>query len=624
MSETAATVKGAEKPRKELERAVIRFAGDSGDGMQLTGEQFTTESAWAGNDIATLPNFPAEIRAPAGTLFGVSSFQLQFGSQRVYTPGDRLDCLVAMNPAALKVHLTDLKPGGLLIVNTAAFEKRNLDKAGYAANPLDDAALGERYRLHKIDMSSLTHEALKDLALNTKEKDRCKNFFALGLVSWIYTRPLEPTLEWITKRFTKNTVLADANVRVLKAGHAFGETAEFFAEHYTVEAAEMSPGLYRAMTGNRALAWGLCAAAERSTLPIVYGAYPITPASSILEELAMHKRFRVRTIQAEDEIAAITAAIGASFGGAVGVTGSSGPGIALKGEGIGLAVTAELPLVIFDIQRGGPSTGLPTKTEQADLMQAMYGRNSESPIVVLAPATPGDCFYVAYEAVRIAVKYMVPVMVLSDGFLANGSEPWLIPDVTTLPPIDVEFRTEKEGFFPYLRDPATLSRPWVRPGTPGLEHRIGGIEKQDVTGNISYDPENHDHMVHMRAEKVRRVAQEIPPTSINGPATGDLLVVGWGGTYGAITAAVERAQTDGKSVASIHLRYLNPLPPDLGHIMREYRKVLVPEINLGQLVRVLRAEYLVDAVGFNRVRGLPLQSDEIYEAINQLVGSASQ
>jgi 2-oxoglutarate ferredoxin oxidoreductase subunit alpha len=621
MSETMAPVKGAVKPRRELERAVVRFAGDSGDGMQLTGEQFTTESAWAGNDIATLPNFPAEIRAPAGTLFGVSSFQLQFGSQRVYTPGDRLDCLVAMNPAALKVHLRDLKPGGLLIVNTSAFDKRNLDKAGYPANPLDDAALAERYRLHRVDMTALTHEAIKDLALNTKEKDRTKNFFALGLVSWIYTRPLEPTLDWIGKKFAKNAAFLAANTRVLKAGHAFGETAEIFAEHYTVEAADMPAGLYRAMTGNRALAWGLLAAAQRSALPVVYGAYPITPASSVLEELAMHKRFRIRTIQAEDEIAAVTAAIGASFGGAIGVTGSSGPGIALKGEGIGLAVTAELPLVVFNIQRAGPSTGMPTKTEQADLMQALYGRNSESPVVVLAPATPGDCFYIAYEAVRIAAKYMVPVIVLSDGFLANGSEPWLIPDVSTLPPIEVHFRTEKEGFFPYLRDAATLARPWVKPGTPGLEHRIGGIEKQDVTGNISYDPENHDHMVRTRAEKVRRVAQEIPPTSINGSATGDLLVVGWGGTYGSITAAVERAQSEGLSVASIHLRYLNPLPPDLGHILREYRKVLVPEINSGQLVRVLRAEYLVDAVGFNRVRGLPLPSDEIYEAIKQLLGS---
>jgi 2-oxoglutarate/2-oxoacid ferredoxin oxidoreductase subunit alpha len=606
MSETAAPATAARKPRKELDRVVVRFAGDSGDGMQLTGEQFTTESAWAGNDIATLPNFPAEIRAPAGTLFGVSSFQLQFGSQRVYTPGDRLDCLVVMNPAALKVHLRDLKPGGLLVVNTAAFDKRNLDKAGYPGNPLDDAALAERYRLHKIDMTALTHEAIKDLPLNAKEKDRTKNFFALGLVSWIYTRPLEPTLEWIQKKFSRNKDVAEANTRVLKAGHAFGETAEIFSEHYEVEPAEMTPGLYRAMTGNRALAWGILAAAQRSRVPVVYGAYPITPASDILHELSLHKRFRIRTIQAEDEIAAVTAAIGASFGGAIGVTASSGPGIALKGEGIGLAVTAELPLVIFDIQRGGPSTGLPTKTEQADLMQALYGRNSEAPVVVLAPATPGDCFYVAYEAVRIAIKYMVPVMVLSDGFLANGSEPWLIPDVNTLPPIDVHYRTEPEGFAPYLRDPATLGRPWV-----------------DVTGNISYDPDNHDHMVRTRAEKVRRVAQEIPPTSINGPATGDLLVVGWGGTYGAITAAVERAQLAGKAVAAVHLRHLNPLPPDLGHILREYRKVLVPEINSGQLVRVLRAEYLVDAVGFNRVRGLPLASEEIHEAITQLIGSST-
>jgi 2-oxoglutarate ferredoxin oxidoreductase subunit alpha len=620
MSETVAPAKTTAKRRRELERAVVRFAGDSGDGMQLTGEQFTTESAWAGNDVATLPNFPAEIRAPAGTLFGVSSFQLQFGSQRVYTPGDRLDCLVAMNPAALKVHLSDLKPGGLLIVNTAAFDKRNLDKAGYAQNPLDDPTLAERYRLHKVDMTALTLEAIRDLPLNQKEKERTKNFFALGLVSWIYTRPLDPTIEWIRKRFAKRPDIAEANLRVLKAGHAFGETAEIFSEHYTVEAAEMAPGLYRAMTGNRALAWGLLAAAERSGLPIVYGAYPITPASSILEELALHKRFRVRTIQAEDEIAAVTAAIGASLGGAVGVTGSSGPGIALKGEAIGLAVMAELPLVVFDIQRAGPSTGMPTKTEQGDLLQALYGRNSEAPVVVLAPATPGDCFYIAYEAVRIAVKYMVPVIVLSDGFLANSSEPWLIPDLGTLPPIEVKFRTDPEGFFPYLRDPATLARPWVRPGTPGLEHRIGGLEKQDVTGNISYDPDNHDHMVRIRAEKVRRVAQEIPPTTIHGPATGDVLVVGWGGTYGAITAAVERAQATGLSVASVHLRYLNPLPPDLGQILREYRKVLVPEINSGQLVRVLRSEYLVDAVGFNRVRGLPLASEEILDAITQLTG----
>jgi 2-oxoglutarate/2-oxoacid ferredoxin oxidoreductase subunit alpha len=619
MSETITPAQVASKPRRSLTRAVIRFAGDSGDGMQVTGEQFTTEAAWAGNDISTLPNFPAEIRAPAGTLFGVSSFQLQFGSQRVYTPGDLLDALVAMNPAALKVHLPDLKPGGILIVNTAAFDQRNLDKAGYASNPLADAGLAEKYRVYQVDISGMTMKVLEGLPLNAKEKERCKNFFALGLVSWIYTRPLDPTLDAIKKRYAKNQTYVEANISVLKAGHAFGETAEMFAEHYGVEPAEMAPGVYRSMTGNRALAWGLLAAAERTDIPIVFGAYPITPASSILEELALHKRFRVRTFQAEDEIAAVTSAIGASFGGAIGVTASSGPGIALKGEAIGLAVTAELPLVIFDIQRGGPSTGLPTKTEQADLMQALYGRNSESPVVVIAPATPGDCFYIAYEAVRIAVKYMVPVMVLSDGYLANGSEPWLIPDVKALPDIPVNFRTDPEGFFPYLRDPATLSRPWVRPGTPGLEHRIGGIEKQDVTGNISYEPDNHEHMVRTRAEKVRRVAQEIPPTSINGPATGDVLVVGWGGTYGAITAAVEEAQMEGKGVASVHLRHLNPLPPDLGQILRQYRRVLVPEINSGQLVRILRAEYLVDAVGYNRVTGMPLASQDILEAINQIL-----
>jgi 2-oxoglutarate ferredoxin oxidoreductase subunit alpha len=619
MSNTAASAPTVAKPRRQLDRAVVRFAGDSGDGMQVTGEQFTAESTWAGNDVATLPNFPAEIRAPAGTLFGVSSFQLQFGSRRVYTPGDRLDCLVAMNPAALKVHLPDLKEGGLLILNTNAFEKKNLDRAGYTHNPLDDPQLAERYRVHKVEITRLTHEALEGLPLNTREKDRCKNFFALGLVSWIYTRPIEPTLAWIRKRFTRSPEIAEANIRALKAGYHFGETAEIFTEHYGVEPAEMPPGLYRSMTGNRALAWGLLAAAQRASLPLVYGAYPITPASDILHELAQHKRFRVRTIQAEDEIAAVCAAIGAAFGGAIGCCATSGPGLALKSEGIALAVMAELPLVVFDIQRGGPSTGLPTKTEQADLLQALYGRNSECPVVVLAPATPGDCFYVAYEAVRIAVKYMVPVIVLSDGFLANGAEPWLIPDPATLPEIPVRFRTERDGFFPYVRDEATLARPWVRPGTPGLEHRIGGLEKQHITGDVSYDPDNHDLMVRLRAEKVRRVAQEIPPTTIHGPATGDLLVVGWGGTCGAIMAAVEDAQADGLSVASVHLRYLNPLPPDLGQILRQYRRVLVPEINLGQLVRVLRAEYLVDAVGFHRVRGVPLATQDIREAISQAI-----
>ncbi|MGH7262433.1 MAG: 2-oxoacid:acceptor oxidoreductase subunit alpha [Candidatus Rokuibacteriota bacterium] len=619
MGDVVPSAPAVEKPRRQLDRAVVRFAGDSGDGMQVTGEQFATEAAWAGADLVTLPNFPAEIRAPAGTLFGVSSYQLQFGSRRVYTPGDRLDCLVAMNPAALRVHLGDLKEGGLLIVNTAAFEQKNLDRAGYTSNPLDDRALEDRYRVHKMDATRLTMDALEGLPLNVKEKERCKNFFALGLVSWIYTRPIEPTLSWITRRFAKNAAIAEANTRALKAGYHFGETAEIFTECYGIEPAEMPPGLYRSMTGNRALAWGILAAAQRTKLPVVYGAYPITPASDILHELSLHKRFGVRTIQAEDEIAAVGAVIGAAFGGAIGICASSGPGIALKAEGINLAVMAELPIIVFNVQRAGPSTGLPTKTEQADLLMTLYGRNSESPVVVLAPMTPGDCFFIAYEAIRIAVKYMVPVIVLSDGYLASGAEPWLIPDPKALPEIPVAFRTDPQGFFPYVRDEGTLARPWVRPGTPGLEHRIGGLEKQDVTGTVSYDADNHDLMVRLRAEKVRRVAQEIPPTTINGPAAGDLLVVGWGSTYGTITAALEEVQQEGKAIASIHLRHLNPLPPDLGQILRQYARVLVPEINSGQLVRLLRAEYLVDAVGFNRVRGLPLLTQEVREAIEQLL-----
>jgi 2-oxoglutarate ferredoxin oxidoreductase subunit alpha len=619
MGDVVPSAPAVEKPRRQLDRAVVRFAGDSGDGMQVTGEQFATEAAWAGADLVTLPNFPAEIRAPAGTLFGVSSYQLQFGSRRVYTPGDRLDCLVAMNPAALRVHLGDLKEGGLLIVNTASFEQKNLDRAGYTSNPLDGRALEDRYRVHKMDATRLTMDALEGLPLNVKEKERCKNFFALGLVSWIYTRPIEPTLSWITRRFAKNAAIAEANTRALKAGYHFGETAEIFTECYGIEPAEMPPGLYRSMTGNRAIAWGILAAAQRTKLPVVYGAYPITPASDILHELSLHKRFGVRTIQAEDEIAAVGAVIGAAFGGAIGICASSGPGMALKAEGINLAVMAELPIIVFNVQRAGPSTGLPTKTEQADLLMTLYGRNSESPVVVLAPRTPGDCFFIAYEAIRIAVKYMVPVIVLSDGYLASGAEPWLIPDPKALPEIPVAFRTDPQGFFPYVRDEGTLARPWVRPGTPGLEHRIGGLEKQDVTGTVSYDADNHDLMVRLRAEKVRRVAQEIPPTTINGPAAGDLLVVGWGSTYGTITAALEEIQQEGKAVASIHLRHLNPLPPDLGQILRQYARVLVPEINSGQLVRVLRAEYLVDAVGFNRVRGLPLLTQEVREAIEQLL-----
>ncbi len=619
MSDAIASPATAAKPRRQLDRAVVRFAGDSGDGMQVTGEQFATEAAWAGADLVTLPNFPAEIRAPAGTLFGVSSYQLQFGSRRVYTPGDHLDCLVAMNPAALKVHQRDLKDGGLLIVNTASFEKKNLDRAGYTSNPLDDPSLDDHYRLHKVDVTRLTMDALEGLPLNVRDKERCKNFFSLGLVSWVYTRPIEPTVAWISKRFAKNPAFVEANTRALKAGYHYGETAEIFTECYGIEPAQMPPGLYRSITGNRALAWGILAAAERAKVPVVYGAYPITPASDILHEISLYKRFGVRTIQAEDEIAAVGMIIGAAFGGAIGVCASSGPGIALKAEGVNLAVMAELPIVIFNVQRAGPSTGLPTKTEQADLLMALHGRNSESPVVVLAPMTPGDCFFVAYEAIRIAVKYMVPVIVLSDGYLASSAEPWLIPDPKTLPDIPVSFRTNPEGFAPYVRDEATLARPWVRPGTAGLEHRIGGLEKENITGNVSYDADNHDLMVRLRAEKVRRVAQEIPPTTVNGPAAGDLLVVGWGSTYGTIAAAVEEVQQGGKAVASVHLRHLNPLPPDLGQILTQYGRILVPEINSGQLVRILRAEYLVDAVGFNRVRGLPLSTEELREAIEQLL-----
>ncbi len=618
---TTTTTPTTTKPRQDIASAVIRFAGDSGDGMQLTGTQFAAEAAWAGNDLATLPNFPAEIRAPAGTTFGVSSFQIQFGSREVYTPGDAPDALIAMNPAALKVHLGDLKRSGLLIVNTSEFVDKNFAKCGYKSNPLDDATLGERYRLHKIDITRLTREALKDLGLNVKDMDRSRNFFALGLVSWLYSRPLEPTIEWARQKFGKTPKILEANLRALKAGLHYGETTESsFVEVYDLAPAKMPPGVYRQAMGNQALAWGLIAAAQRAGRPLVYGAYPITPASDVLHELVYHKRFRVRTFQAEDEIAAIGAAIGAAYGGAIGVTGSSGPGIALKGEAIGLAVMCELPLVILDIQRGGPSTGLPTKTEQADLLQAVFGRNSECPAIVIAPKTPGDCFFMGYEAVRLAVKYMHPVLVLSDGYLANGAEPWKIPDLATLPPIPLEFRTDPTGFLPYERDPVSLARPWAIPGTPGLEHRIGGLEKQHRSGTVNYEPDNHELMIRLREEKVRRVAAEIPPTEIFGPAEGDLLVVGWGSTYGSITAAVEQAHDEGRrSVSSIHLRYLNPLPPDLGDILKRFKRVLVPEINRGQLLRIIRAEFLIDAIGLNRVRGLPLAKAEIREAFEHVL-----
>jgi 2-oxoglutarate ferredoxin oxidoreductase subunit alpha len=606
------------KRRELLDKVVIRFAGDSGDGMQLTGMQFTTESALAGNDIGTLPDFPAEIRAPAGTLAGVSGFQVNFSSLEVYTPGDNPDVLVVMNPAALKVNIGDLKPGGILLADQDGFDAANLKKAGYAGNPLEDGSLSQ-YQVFVVDMTGMTLKALEDLKLSNKVASRCKNFFALGLCSWLYSRPIDPTLKWIQDKFKRTPELVEANSRVLKAGYHFGETAELFAVQYEVKPARISPGIYRNVTGNTALSLGLVAAARKAELPLFLGSYPITPASDILHELAQHKNFGVFTFQAEDEIAGVCSALGAAFGGGIGVTTSSGPGIALKQEAINLAVMVELPLVICNVQRGGPSTGLPTKTEQADLYQAIFGRNSDSPLPVLAAATPGECFTMAYEAVRIAIKYMTPVILLTDGYLANGAEPWPIPRFEDLPPIPASFRTAPEGFFPYLRDGKTLARPWVRPGTPGLEHRIGGIEKEDVTGNISYAPANHELMTRARARKVATVAQDIPPTAIRGDEAGDLLVVGWGSTHGSIAAAVDQVRERGKKVSHVHLRYLNPLPPDLGGILRRFKTVLVPEMNMGQLLTILRATYLVDAVGLNKIQGQPFKVSEIAGKILRLL-----
>jgi 2-oxoglutarate ferredoxin oxidoreductase subunit alpha len=615
--QTEAVATGSAKPRERHESVVIRFAGDSGDGMQLTGMQFTTESALAGNDLGTLPDFPAEIRAPAGTLAGVSGFQLNFSSREVYTPGDNPDVLVVMNPAALKVNIGDLKPGGLLLADRDGFDAANLKKAGYAENPLEDGSL-EKFQVYVVDMTGITLKVVEDLKLSNKVASRCKNFFALGLCSWLYSRPTESTLRWIQDKFKRTPELVEANSRVLKAGLHYGETTEMFAVQYEVSPARITPGTYRNLTGNTALALGLVAAASKAGLPLFLGSYPITPASDILHELAQYKQFGVTTFQAEDEIAGVCSALGASFGGVIGVTTSSGPGIALKQEAINLAVMVELPLVICDVQRGGPSTGLPTKTEQADLFQAIFGRNSDSPLPVLAAATPGDCFAMAYEAVRIAIKYMTPVILLSDGYLANGAEPWLIPRYEELSPIPVHFRTDPEGFSPYLRDAENLARPWVRLGTAGLEHRIGGIEK-DVTGNISYAPANHERMTRLRAQKVATVAQEIPRSTIRGEASGDLLLVGWGSTYGSITAAVDELVARGKRVGHVHLRYLNPLPPDLGEIMRRFRQVLVPEMNMGQLRTILRATYLVDAMGLNKVQGQPFKVSEIVHKAEQLL-----
>jgi 2-oxoglutarate ferredoxin oxidoreductase subunit alpha len=609
------------KPVEQLEQVIIRFAGDSGDGMQLTGGRFTSETALFGNDLSTLPDFPAEIRAPAGSLPGVSGFQIHYADHDILTPGDAPHVLVAMNPAALRTNLKDLPPGGTLIVNSDAFNERNLQKAGYSSNPLEDATLDD-YHVHEVPLTTLTIEALKDVDVTKREAERSKNMFALGLMSWLYTRPTEGTLTFISKKFANKPEIAEANTRAFRAGYAFGETSEGFATQYEVAPAQLPPGTYRNVTGNQALGLGLIAASTQSKLPLFLSAYPITPASDILHDLARHKNFGIRTFQAEDEIAAVGAALGASFGGALGVCTSSGPGIILKMETIGLAVALELPLLILDIQRAGPSTGMPTKPEQADLLAVMFGRNAESPVPVVAASTPGGCFDAAIEAARIALKYRTPVFLLSDAYLANGSEPWLLPDVAALPDISIEFAEQPGvdgGFMPYQRDPETLARQWAIPGTPGLEHRIGGLEKEDVTGNVSYDPENHDHMVRLRAQKVSGIAADIPELEVDDPDGSTLLVLGWGGTYGPIQSAARRLRKDGKKVAHAHLTHLNPFPRNLGAVLGRYDKVLVPEMNLGQLLKLVRAEFLVDAVGYNRVRGLPFRSDELAEAIEAML-----
>ena len=605
---------------EQLRSVTIRFAGDSGDGMQLTGSRFTDTAALIGNDVATFPDFPAEIRAPAGSLPGVSGFQVQFSSADIHTPGDRPDVLVAMNPAALRTNLAELPLGGALFANSDAFSKSNLKLAGYATNPLEDGSLKD-YKLYAIPMTTLTVKAVEDLALGRKVADRCKNFFALGVMFWLYERPLEPTLEWIADKFGKNPEIAESNVRALKAGYNYADTLELLPVTYKVAKAKLAPGTYRSISGNAALALGLIAAAQRAGKTLFYGSYPITPASDILHELSRHKGFDVRTFQAEDEIAAMGAAVGAAFAGAIAVTGTSGPGVALKSEAMGLAVMTELPVVIVNVQRGGPSTGLPTKTEQADLLQALFGRNGECPMPVLAAATPSECFIMAFEAVRIATKYMTPVIFLSDGYLANGAEPWNIPKVDSLPQIQIQHATREnlngEAFLPYLRDEKTLTRPWAVPGTVGLEHRIGGLEKQDRTGNVNYEPENHEKMVHLRAEKVRRVAADIPPTAIYGPERGELLLVGWGSTYGAIRTAVDSLAEEGIAVSHVHLRHLNPLPADLGEILHRFDKVLVPEMNLGQLNLVLRAHYLLPTIGLDKIQGQPFKVSEIIEAVKK-------
>ena len=608
------------KTRREvLDQAVIRFAGDSGDGMQITGNQFTNTAALYGNDIATFPDYPAEIRAPAGTIPGVSGFQLHFSSNEVYTPGDAIDVLIAMNPAALKVNVADLKANGILIVNSDSFKEGDLRKAQMTSNPLEDHSL-DKFRLFSVELERLTRRSLEHLGLDAKSMDRCKNFFALGMCYWLYNRSMDPTVRWIEDKFKNKPLLVEANKLALKGGYSYCEATEAFQVSYEIPPAQLTPGLYRSMSGNQALALGFVTAAQKSGLTLFLGSYPITPASDILHELSQYKDFGVMTFQAEDEIAAITSSIGAAYAGALAITTTSGPGMALKTEAMGLAVAVEIPLVICDIQRGGPSTGLPTKTEQADLLQALFGRNSEAPIPVLAASTPADCFWVAIEACRIAVKYMVPVIILSDGYLANGAEPWRIPELSDIPGFPVKFATDPSGFLPYKRNPQTLARPWAVPGTPGLEHRIGGLEKQDPTGNINYEPLNHENMVRVRAAKVAAVAQDIPNVLPGGDPEGDLLIVAWGSTSGSITAALKAQRAKGRKIGHLHLRHLNPLPSNLGDVLKRYKRVLVPELNMGQLLWVLRAKYLVDAVGLNKIQGRPFKQAELEQKIEEMLG----
>ncbi len=605
--------------REVIDRAVIRFAGDSGDGMQITGSQFTNTVALYGNDIATFPDYPAEIRAPAGTLPGVSGFQLHFSSDDINTPGDAIDVLIAMNPAALRVNIADLKANGILIVNSDSFTESDLRKAQMTVNPLEDHSL-DKFRLFPVELERLTRRALEHLGLDAKSMDRCKNFFALGMCYWLYNRSMDSTVRWINDKFSKKPLLVEANQLAMKAGYSYCEATEAFQISYEIPPAQLTPGLYRNMSGNQALALGFVTASQKSGLTLFQGSYPITPASDILHELSQYKDFGVMTFQAEDEIAAITSSIGAAYAGALALTTTSGPGMALKTEALGLAVAIEIPLVIVNVQRGGPSTGLPTKTEQADLLHAMFGRNSEAPIPIIAASTPGDCFWAAIEACRIAVKYMVPVILLSDGYLANGAEPWRVPELSDIPEIPVNFAKNPEGFKPYKRNPDTLARPWAIPGTPGFEHRIGGLEKQDVSGNINYEPLNHENMVRIRAAKVAGIVQDIPDAVPAGDPDGDLLIVAWGSTHGSITAAVKTQRALGRRIGHLHLRHLNPLPANLAQVFKRYKKILVPELNMGQLLWILRAKYLVDAVGLNKIQGRPFKQAELEQKIEEVLG----